>query len=319
MGKKKLAVKQRCLHKIHLTLPLFCVMMEDAPLGRLVLNQKHQEGNMELFSIDKNKCRKDGICAAVCPMALITLKTEDGFPAPVRLANELCMNCGHCVAVCPHGVYNLRTMKFQDCPPIQAELLPIPEQMDHLFRSRRSVRRFKEAPVPHDTLSRLIDMARYAPTGHNRQQVHWLVIEDPAEVQNIAGLVVEWKRMLIQKEPNSPFTLIRKRMIKAWELGMDYICHKAPHLILAHEPQLAEVSVQDSAIALTYLELAAASLKIGVCWAGFVEMAANFYPPLTKNLELPDNHKVMGALLTGYSKFQYQRLPLRNAPMVRWR
>lgn len=274
---------------------------------------------MELFSVDRNKCQKDGICASVCPMALITLKNEDGFPAPIRLANELCMNCGHCVAVCPHGAFNLQTMKIQDCPPIQGDLLPVPGQIEHLFRSRRSIRRFKTDPVPHDILSRLIDMAHYAPTGHNRQQVNWLVIEDPAEVQRVAALVVDWKRMLIQKEPGSSFTLIRKRIIKAWELGMDYVCHKAPHLILAHEPQLAEVSLQDSAIALTYLELAAASLKLGVCWAGFVEMASNTYPPLTQALEVPAGHKVMGALLVGYPKFPYQRLPLRNEPSVRWR
>ncbi len=273
---------------------------------------------MELFSIDHDKCKKDGICASVCPMGLVTLKTEDGFPAPVKLANDLCMNCGHCIAVCPHGAFSLRTMGIDDCPPVQPELLPQPAQIEHLFRFRRSIRRYKDDPVPHDILGRLVDMAHYAPTGHNRQPVCWLVVENPDEVRLIAGLTVDWMRLLVKETPDAPETLIRKRIAKAWDLGMDYICHHAPHLVIAHELEREGFDAQDSIIALTHLDLAAAALNLGACWAGLAKQAANAYAPLRRTLDIPKDHQVIGALMIGYPKFQYQRLPLRNEANVRW-
>lgn len=276
---------------------------------------------MELFTVDRDRCKQDGICSAVCPMNLIAAKTDDGFPAPVRLAEQLCMNCGHCVVVCPHDAFSLWSMTSDSCPLVQEDLLCTPEQIEQLFRSRRSIRCFKTEPVPHDTLARLIDMARYAPSAHNAQSVHWQVVEDTAEVHRLAGLVVDWMLLLIREEPDSPFTLIRKRISKAWDLGMDYVCHHAPHLVITHEPEIgvAEVVARDSVIALTYLELAAASLRLGVCWGGFIEMAANAYHPMTQALEMPEGHKVMGAMMIGRPEFRYQRLPLRNEPKVTWR
>ncbi|NQU15958.1 MAG: 4Fe-4S binding protein [Desulfobacteraceae bacterium] len=35
---------------------------------------------MGLLIIDENKCKKDGICASECPMAIIKLKDDESFP-----------------------------------------------------------------------------------------------------------------------------------------------------------------------------------------------------------------------------------------------
>ncbi len=50
---------------------------------------------MSLFTIDQEKCKHDGICAAECPMRLIELKDKASLPAPIEAAEELCINCGH--------------------------------------------------------------------------------------------------------------------------------------------------------------------------------------------------------------------------------
>ena len=57
---------------------------------------------MSLFEVDQDKCNRDGICAAECPLKIIDMKST-GIPAPVNGADALCINCGHCVAVCPTG------------------------------------------------------------------------------------------------------------------------------------------------------------------------------------------------------------------------
>jgi len=65
--------------------------------------------------------------------------------------------------------------------------------------------------------------------------------------------------------------------------------------------------------------LAAPSLGLGTCWAGYFTAAANFYPPLQEALALPQGHLPYGAAMVGYPKYGYQRMPPRNKPEITWR
>jgi hypothetical protein len=40
---------------------------------------------------------------------------------------------------------------------------------------------------------------------------------------------------------------------------------------------------------------------------------------MAEALDLPEGHVSFGAMMVGHSKFKYQRLPLRNVPVVSWR
>lgn len=274
---------------------------------------------MSLFTIDQKKCHRDGLCAAECPAKLIELPEQEGFPIPIAEAEGLCIRCGHCVAVCPHGALSLKTMPPEDCPPVRKELVLSPEQSEHFLRSRRSIRTYKEKPVPRDLLTRLIEIARYAPSGHNLQPVHWLVIEDSAEVQRLAGLVADWMRLLLNQNAEIALALHMDRVVNAWDGGLDRILRRAPHLIVAHGSKAVAPAQAACIIALTYLELAAPSFGLGSCWAGYFNAAANFYPPLLETLDLPQDHLPYGAVMLGYPKYVYRRLPLRNAPQIAWR
>jgi len=48
-----------------------------------------------------------------------------------------------------------------------------------LIMSRRSVRSFKPEPIPRDTLERMVDTARVAPSGANLQPFSYLVVTEP--------------------------------------------------------------------------------------------------------------------------------------------
>ena len=54
------------------------------------------------------------------------------------------------------------------------------EQFETLVRSRRATRRFKPDPIPDDLLTRVLDAARWAPSGYNLQPTHFVVVTDPA-------------------------------------------------------------------------------------------------------------------------------------------
>jgi nitroreductase len=48
-----------------------------------------------------------------------------------------------------------------------------------LLRTRRSVRHFRPDPVPPEILDRLLEAARWAPSGFNLQPTHFVVVTDP--------------------------------------------------------------------------------------------------------------------------------------------
>lgn len=274
---------------------------------------------MNLLTVDQQKCKRDGICAGVCPLGIIELETSETFPTMIDGGDELCITCGHCVAVCPHGAMSHADMSSEDCPSVRNEWFLGPEQVEHFLRSRRSIRAYKEKPVDRETLTKLIDIARFAPSGHNRQPVNWLMIYDSGEVYRLAGLVIEWMRNLIKDGSPIVAAMHMDRVVAAWETGVERICRGAPHVVVAHAPEDERTAPAACTIALTYVELAAPSFGLGACWAGYFNAAANFWPPMKEALSLPDGHVSFGAMMLGHPKYKYQRLPSRNEAQISWR
>jgi nitroreductase/NAD-dependent dihydropyrimidine dehydrogenase PreA subunit len=274
---------------------------------------------MDLLSVDQEKCKRDGVCAAVCPACIIEFENKEAFPAMIGGGDELCIRCGHCVAVCPHGALSHNALHTSECTPVHAELNLQPDQVEQFLRSRRSIRTYKNKQVDRDVLTQLIKLASFAPSGHNTQPVNWLVIYDGDEVQRLAGIVAEWMGSLIEEGSPLAATLHMDRVVAAWQSGKDRICRDAPHVIVAHAPRDERTAPAACTIALAYLELATPAFGLGACWAGYFNAAANFWPPMAEALNLPEGHVSFGALMVGQPKYKYPRIPLRNKPKTIWR
>lgn len=105
------------------------------------------------FTIDEQKCKRDGWCVDECPARIIQQRSADQVPAPAGDFDQYCLKCGHCVAVCPHGAFSLPWLKPEDCIPVRKELALSPPQAAQFLRSRRSTRTFKDTPVSRPCLS----------------------------------------------------------------------------------------------------------------------------------------------------------------------
>jgi len=274
---------------------------------------------MSLFTIDPDKCQRDYICADECPMGLFLRSGQGDPPVEAEEAEELCLDCGHCLAVCPHQAVSLRGRSAAGLPLVESFPKVRPEQMEGLVKSRRSIRAYLKKRVPRATLNRLIDLARYAPSGHNTQPVHFLVVEKAEQVQALAALVMGWVRQTIERQPGLAGQLHLDKVVERWESGYDRILRHAPHLIAAHGPRDLRTAQAACLIALTYLELAAPTFGLGTCWAGYFMAAAAAYAPLQEALALPQGHQCFAALMIGWPKHGYVRVPERKPARVEWR
>ena len=276
------------------------------------------EKRMALLIIDETKCKKDGICARECPMVIIKLKDGNGFPEMVPGGEAICNSCGHCVAICPHGALSHARVPIDNSPAIDKELEISEEQAVQFLRSRRSVRFFKKQPVEKEKLQRLIEIARYAPSGGNLQMVEWMVFTGADKIKEIAGGAVEWMRKVMAKAPQSVppyFPLI----IGAWDMGYNSLTWSAPALIVAYAPKEATTGMVDVSLALSYLELAAPKLGLGTCWAGLVEGALQGSAAVREAVGLPEGHPYHYPMMVGYPKPKYTRLPERKRPKITWK
>ncbi len=260
------------------------------------------------ITIDKNRCKKCYSCIAECPFDLINVDRES-FPQLRKAAIKKCIRCGHCMAVCLSGALDITVSPVAESSAVDQCLLPSPDVVEHFLLSRRSIRTYKKRTVPHSLLANVLYISSYAPSAHNGQPVHWLMIENPEQVHHLAGMVVDWMKEL----------KFFPGLIRAWNRGKDKVLRGAPHLAVAHaDPASGEHPAEDCTLATAYLDLAAHSYGLGSCWAGFLVQAARHYLPLITALNLPENHQVYTALMLGYPKFQYRRIPSRKEVKVTW-
>jgi nitroreductase/Pyruvate/2-oxoacid:ferredoxin oxidoreductase delta subunit len=271
------------------------------------------------FKVDRHKCNFCGMCVAECSPRIIYMEGAQVLPSIIEGGEERCRKCGHCVAVCPTAAVSIDTMKAEECASLNRELLPTAEQVELLLKSRRSIRSYEDKSVPRDTLQRLIEIARYAPSGHNTQPVRWLIVEESKETRLLAGLVAEWMRSIVEVNPQGATDWGFDRLVDAWDRGEDMILRGAPNIIVAHADKVyGPLGETACVIAMTYLELAAYSLDLGACWAGYFQVACGAYPPLMEALELPQDHRVYAVMMVGYPRNKFRSIPLRNEPEISW-
>jgi nitroreductase/Pyruvate/2-oxoacid:ferredoxin oxidoreductase delta subunit len=270
---------------------------------------------MPLITIDENSCTNCDACVDECPVKIIA-SGDEGVPASIEQIESFCINCWHCVSVCPVDALEHSRMSPDSCPPLKNDLRISNEQAEQFLRSRRSIRKYSEKTVEKDTLSSLIKTARYAPTGHNSQNVKWLVIYRRERLDTLEDMVIDWMRHMIKEMPDMARTWNMDVIVAAHEGGMRTVCRGAPHLILAYGSKADPTAMTNSTIAMSYLELAAVPMKLGTCWAGFFNIASQHWPPLQDALELPENHSVCSSMMIGYPAHTYSRLAPRNEPDI---
>jgi len=279
------------------------------------------------------KCTQCGQCMAVCPSYVLDF-IEKRVEA---IRGDWCIGCGHCGAVCPTEAVLQEATSLENYPGRGSAPAISPETLRLLVRERRSIRNYSEVPVPKDILEKVLEAGRYAPTGSNSQNVHYIVLSSEDRISQLSSMtlrfyekIFSWVRgrlgsfLLFLIAGRKTLSYLRESLPKveyAYERmkgGKDILFYQAPVVILAHAESWDSSSSFNCSVALYNCSLMAHTLGLGCCFNGFLVNAANRGRKIKKWLGIPADHKCYAAMTLGYQKPQYRRLVHREPPKVNW-
>jgi len=274
---------------------------------------------MIAISVDKKTCAGDGKCVEVCPMQILKINEVAKVPEFVMGGGDICIGCGHCFAVCPHGSIELSTMNVKDSAKFDLARMPDARQAEMFLKGRRSVRIYTDEPVTKESVEKLLDIARYAPSGINRQPVNWAVVLGKDKVHGLGELVWKWMDGLLNAKAPMAVSLRFDRLVESWRNGKDQICRGAPCMVIAYGVKDDPMVPSSCMIAGTYLELAAFGFGLGACWAGYANMAINSDAGAREYVGLSSRAAAGAVMMIGYPKYRYCRIPARNPARIMWK
>jgi len=145
------------------------------------------------------------------------------------------------------------------------------------IEKRKSIRRFKEKKVPDKIIKEVIDAARRAPSGHNLQPWHFLVVKSK-------------ENMLKFKEQN----VFKQKEI--YEVPIVIVCcteeSYSPHSIKKHEKEMSLINLS---LASAFLVLRATELGLGTCFIAWADKEK-----LKKILGIPKDTIIPFVIVMGY-------------------
>lgn len=171
------------------------------------------------------------------------------------------------------------------------------------IRQRRSIRSFRSDPVPEDMVHEILESARLAPSGSNRQPWRFIVVTDPEERAKLRRIC--WDQAFIEEAPvvfvccADLTAYARASRIKRGQEFIDYGVTATlsgrfadpefrAALMKMPDPNLATFltpAVANTYIAIEHMVLTATALGLGSCWVGAIggegEINAMFSLPKT--------------------------------------
>lgn len=197
---------------------------------------------------------------------------------------------------------------------------PPAETLTDLIKSRRSIRRYEQTPIPRETIRRLLKTAMWAPSAHNRQPWRFAVLTAQADKEILAKAMGARLRVDRTVDGDDPDDIERDvarsyaRLTGAPVLIV--VCLSMADMDIYPDSARAQnewlMAVQSTAMAAQNLLLLAHAEGLAACWL----CAPLFVPTLVRQtLELPEDWEPQGLITLG--KAAVVREKTRAAPETR--
>ena len=295
--------------------------------------------HMGVLKADPEKCTHCGLCIENCLFRSWEMGEDE---IPRMKENAPCFSCYNCMVACPVNAisivepYHVDSGFWKTLPHTLEARLPLePKDADgnpdkwtkteEIIFKRRSVRNFKDKPVPEPLIKRVLEAGRFAPSGGNAQPWQFIVITNQSLIQEMNEAAAEllgavykkymdedgWKDLALMYQEN-PISGSWDPRIILGGIGKSVVERINPVLLGA--PVVILIACDSRAIGTPQMQvgicgqnmiLSAKSLGLMATWVGFISRI-NMVPSLMEKLGIKSPFSIMSSIVLGYPKFKQE-------------
>jgi nitroreductase len=205
----------------------------------------------------------------------------------------------------------------------------MPDNLYEVMRCAPSTRRFTDQPVRREVLQRVLDNARFAPSGGNRQGWRVIVVTDPHTRRQLRELYEEpWRaytektgtRLALQAGEASGLPRARLRGLRATDEYAHNFDSAPVHLVIAvvlealaiFDRSLDRPSIVGGASIYPFVQNLLLGLRAEGLGAAFTTLLTPAEPQVRELLALPDGVALAGHISVGHRAEPWPRRLRRN-------
>ena len=180
---------------------------------------------------------------------------------------------------------------------------------DELLKSRRSVRKYQDNPVPVEVIQEIVNESTLAPNAGNEQPWKFIIVNDKEMMKQLS---VESKTNILARIATNPNDYAKKYqgMLQKESFNVFY---NAPCLVMILGFSKLKNLYVDCALAASYFMMAAVSRGLGTCW---VNLGTEIHDPeMINELGIPDNCTIVAPIILGYPE-EIPPAPKRKVPEI---
>jgi len=281
------------------------------------------KGGLSMVIVEKDKCKGCGLCARICHEQCIQLIHLSSHKE-IEINHSLCSTCTQCIAVCPR-----QALSWDGITPMVFEngRLPTFEQLDEMFKQRRTVREYKKTPIDRHVLEEIVQMGIYAPT--NNYHLRAVVVDDPVKMNEFDAIIMRYvtriyklyfKRRFLFEFLKSITPLINEKqkvkLTRGLKRGSAYESIPAATIFIVGDARILE-SGTSAQYALYNMILYAQARGLGsrISAAGVITLDRN--RAVRKYLNLQRHEHILGNLDLGYPAVRFRnKVEGKKMPIV---